>query len=146
MSNQEYFILNEGPISPEIISELVSSVSTTDAGACSIFLGKIRADKLDDKIVKEIEYSAYAPMVILVVEDIVKEIRQKFDDLKSIKIIHSTGKVKVGEISLLVIVTCGHRSQSFKTLEETVEQIKAKLPVWKKEIFEDGSHLWPKNF
>jgi len=145
MLNRDIFILQDGPISMQKLTETISVATAQNIGAYSIFLGKVRADSVNNKTVKEIEYSAYSSMVETVSEEIVKSISEKFEDLKILKIIHSTGTVKAGEFSLLVFVGCGHRGQSFRAVEETVEQIKAKLPVWKKEIFEDGSHFWPKN-
>jgi molybdopterin synthase catalytic subunit len=145
MSNPDFLILQEGPIILATVIKTISSATTQNIGAYSIFLGKVRADNVNNKIVKEIEYSAYSPMVETVSQEIYNSINQKFDDLKIIKIFHSTGIVKVDEFSLFVFVGCSHRSQSFKAVEETVEQVKTKLPIWKKEIFEDGSYNWPKN-
>jgi len=145
MINKEYFILHNGPISSEILAEIIISKDQDNVGANSIFLGKIRADAFEDKRVREIEYSAYFPMLVPVIDDIVKFVFDKYNDLTDIKIIHSTGTVKVGEIALLVFVACGHRTQSFKAVEEIVELIKEKLPVWKKEIFEDDTYTWPNN-
>jgi molybdopterin synthase catalytic subunit len=50
--------------------------------------------------------------------------------------------VKTGEVSLLVLVSAGHRAQSFRALEKCVELIKGNLPVWKKELFTDGTSRW----
>jgi molybdopterin synthase catalytic subunit len=141
-NNNQFF---DGPIPPELISEIISNHSEFESGAYSIFLGKVRADSIDNKIVKQIEYSVYSPLAENIIEEIINQIIQKFDDLKTIKIIHSKGIVKAGEFSLLVIISCGHRKQSFDAVQETVELIKEKLPVWKKEIFEDGTYGWPGN-
>jgi molybdopterin synthase catalytic subunit len=81
-------------------------------------------------------------MVNVEVENIKKQILLQFGDVKSIDIIHSTGVVKAGELSLVVIVSAGHRLQAFQACSKTVELIKDKLPVWKKEMFDDDSHLW----
>ena len=81
-------------------------------------------------------------MVEKAASEIRRELFNKFDDLVSLEIWHSTGLISVGEISLLVIVSSGHRKQAFRALEECVELIKKKLPVWKKEIYSDGSHSW----
>ena len=66
----------------------------------------------------------------------------EFNDVRSIDIIHSTGVVEAGEISLLVLVSAGHREQAIRACSEAVEQIKKNLPVWKKEIYNDDSHNW----
>jgi molybdopterin synthase catalytic subunit len=145
MSEQNNYSFFQGAIPHSMVSEIISSSAQSGIGAHSIFLGEVRSDSINNKIVKEIEYSAYTTMAEEVMGNIVESIKQKFDDLKLIKIIHSIGKVKSGAISLLVFVGCGHRAQAFRAVQETVELIKEKLPVWKKEYFEDGSHNWPHN-
>lgn len=107
-----------------------------------IFLGQVRTDEIDGKRVKAIEYSAYSEMVNVEAEKIKETVLSEFADVKSIIIIHSTGIVKAGEISLLVFVSAGHRKQAMEGCGKTVDLIKANLPVWKKEIFEDDSHIW----
>lgn len=135
--------LTAGPISPETISQLIEKLNhKTDCGGLSIFLGQVRADEVKGKKVKAIEYSAFVELVNVEAEKIMKEIFAEFGDVKAINIIHSTGIVGVGGISLLVIVSAGHRHQAIEACSTTVELIKEKLPVWKKEIFEDDSHLW----
>jgi len=145
MSEQDNYTFFKGAIPNSMVSEIISSSAQLDIGAHSIFLGEVRPDSIDNKIVKEIEYSAYTLMATEVMKNIIDSIKLKYDDLKIIKIIHSVGIVKSGEISLLVFIGCGHRKQAFNAIQETVELIKEKLPVWKKETFEDGSHNWPQN-
>jgi molybdopterin synthase catalytic subunit len=138
---QNYLIA--GPVTPGKVSELVEKMGRrTDSGGHMIFLGQVRADEIGGKRVKAIEYSAYSEMVYLEVEIIKKTVLSEFSDVNSISILHSTGIVKAGEISLLVLVSAGHRKQAMEACNKTVEIIKADLPVWKKEIFEDDSHLW----
>jgi len=132
-----------GPVTPALISEMVEKMGRkTDSGGHMIFLGQVRADEIGGKKVKAIEYSAYSEMVTVEAGNIKKTILSEFCDVKSIGIIHSTGTVKAGEISLLVYVSAGHRKQAMEACNKTVEIIKANLPVWKKEIFEDDSHIW----
>lgn len=135
--------LTEGPISQKLISRLIEQTGLkTDSGGHMIFLGQVRADEIKGKKVKAIEYSAYKELVNAEAEKIKKTVLSEFNDVKSIGIIHSTGIVKAGEISLLVFVSAGHRHQAMQACSKTVELIKENLPVWKKEIFEDDSHIW----
>jgi molybdopterin synthase catalytic subunit len=135
--------LTAGPVSQKLILHLIEKMShKTDSGGHSIFLGQVRADEIGGKKVKAIEYSAYAELISIEAEKIKKTILSEFSDIRSIDIIHSTGVVNAGEISLLVFVSAGHRLQSLQACGKTVELIKEKLPVWKKEIFEDDSHIW----
>jgi len=135
--------LTKGPITQKIISCFLGKMrNKTDSGGHSFFLGQVRADEIDGKKVRAIEYSAYEGMVLVEADKIKAIILSEFEDAKSIDFIHSTGIVKAGEFSLLVIVSAGHRYQAINACSKTVELIKEKLPVWKKEIFDDNSHEW----
>jgi molybdopterin synthase catalytic subunit len=135
--------LTVGPVSQEVISKLLEEMAEkTDSGGHTIFLGQVRADEIRGKKVKAIEYSAYEEMVNAEVEKIKMTILSEFGDVKTVDIIHSTGVVSAGEISLLVFVSAGHRHQAMEACSRTVELVKEKLPVWKREIFEDESHRW----
>lgn len=135
--------LVSGPVSHEVVTSLIEMIGKlSDAGGHSFFLGQVRADDIQGKIVKAIEYSAYEGMVRAEAEIIKKSVMEEFDDVKAIEIIHSTGIVKSGEISLLVAVSAGHRKQAMEACSKTVELIKERLPVWKKEIYADDSHTW----
>ena len=74
-----------------------------------------------------------------------KKILSTFNDVNSVEILHSSGIVNAGEISLFVIISAGHRQQAIEACRQTVELIKERLPVWKKEIFEDNSTCWREN-
>jgi molybdopterin synthase catalytic subunit len=139
------YLINS-PIYPDIISTRLSlTITRKDTGGHSIFLGQVRDDVIGISRVAAIEYSAYEPMLNGEAEKIVGEIKAGFDDVISVEILHSTGIVKAGEISLLVIVSAGHRDHATRACRQTVELIKERLPVWKKEIFEDDSHHWKGN-
>ena len=132
-----------GPISPGFVAQKLSEHQNQQKiGAYSIFMGQVRADQDNGRITTGIEYSAYEEMVGKTIEEIKEDLFSCYDDLKCMHIWHSTGMVAAGEISLFVLVSSGHRKQSFSALEDCVEQIKHKLPVWKKEVFSDGSHKW----
>ena len=135
-------VLVDGPISPVFIGDSIAKHSTkTEIGAHAIFLGQVRKDVKDFLPVKNIEYSAHAEMA----EKAFHEIRERAFTTYPIvcmHIYHSIGIVAVGEISLFVFVSCKHREQSFKALEEIVEAIKKEVPIWKKENYEDGNYAW----
>jgi molybdopterin synthase catalytic subunit len=138
--------LINGPVTPGVISEIIAKGGENiECGAHSLFFGQVRRDQANGKFVRAIEYSAYEEMVITEADKIYKSILSEFDDVKTIEIIHSKGLVKAGEISLLVMVSAGHRDHAFKACAKTVELIKEKLPIWKKEIFEDNSGQWREN-
>ncbi len=135
--------ITDGPIKQDIISHFIEKMGVrTDSGGHSIFLGQVRADTIDNKSVAAIEYSAYEAMVKTEADKIKEAVMDRYNDVKSLDIVHSTGVVQAGEISLLVLVTAGHRQQAIEACAWTVELVKEKLPVWKKEVFDDHSHKW----
>jgi len=138
--------LVEKAISPGLIGKYLSLLSDRkDTGGHSIFLGQVRNDQKDDRRVAAIEYSAYEEMVETEASHIKKVTMGAFSDVRNIEIIHSTGLVKAGEISLFVMVTAGHRDQAIRACSHVVEMIKLNYPVWKKEIFDDNSEEWKDN-
>ncbi|MCU0471812.1 MAG: molybdenum cofactor biosynthesis protein MoaE [Bacteroidales bacterium] len=140
-------ILINGPVPKAMISSLLEALGNdTGAGGHSLFLGQVRADVTDGRRVKAIEYSAYEAMVMEEADKIKKSIIAEYDDLKSIIILHSVGIVNAGEISLFVLISAGHRHQAMQACSKTVELIKEKLPVWKKEIFENNTSEWRQNY
>jgi molybdopterin synthase catalytic subunit len=139
------YLIN-GPISPNMISAILAQLrEKTDIGGHSIFLGQVRSDILAGKRVTAIDYSAYEALVKSEADKIKADIFSEFADVKLIEIIHSEGIVKAGEISLFVLVSAGHRDHATLACRKTVEMIKEKLPVWKKEIFEDNTYQWQHN-
>ena len=143
MINKE--ILIQGPIKQDLVSKIIAETNQGTIGAQSIFLGQVRSDVLEGKKVLEIDYSAYEEMVQTEMGEIFAHIKSKYNDLQKVYVRHSVGVVKAGEHSLFVFVACGHRRQAFKAVEEIVDLIKEKLPVWKKEMLEEGGHVWTEN-
>jgi molybdopterin synthase catalytic subunit len=128
--------LVDGPITPILISELITlGNNDTGAGAMSVFIGKVRNDEVDGKRVRALEYSAYEEMAGEEAEAIVNTVKLAFSDVRTVIIVHSTGIVKAGETSLFIMVTSGHRDHATRACRHTLEMVKEKLPVWKKEIF-----------
>ena len=125
-----------GPITPLLISELMTlGNDDKSTGAVSIFVGRVRDDETDGKRVKAIEYSAYDDMAVKEAEEIVRTVRSAFSDVRSVIIVHSTGLVRAGEASLFIMVTSGHRDHGTRACRHTLEMVKERLPVWKKEIY-----------
>ena len=138
-------IFVEGAIAPEkIATSIANHQSKTDIGAHSIFLGQIRADEIDGKTVKAIEYTAYEEMAESEIHKIREEAFEKFD-LTCMHIYHSLGVINVGEICLFVFTSSAHRKAATEANSFIVESIKKLAPIFGKEIFEDESHQWKVN-
>lgn len=134
-----------GAISAAFIGESIAKhQSKTSIGAHNIFLGQVRADTIDGKIVSAIDYTAYEDMANVKFNDIREATFEKFN-LTCMHIYHSLGKVNVGEVCMFVFVSSPRRKEVFKAIEFLVNEIKDKVPVFGKEIFEDETHQWKVN-
>lgn len=135
----------EGPISAEFIANSISHHQVkTNIGAHQIFLGQVRADVIDEKEVTAIEYSAHEDMANAAFDKIRESAFSQFD-LTCMHIYHSIGVVKAGEICLFVFVSSAHRKEVQRAIEFVVEEIKEKVAVFGKELFEDGSFEYKVN-
>ena len=135
----------EGPISPDFIANSIAKHQVkTGIGAHDIFLGQVRADEIEGKVVTGIEYTAYGAMAIEKIREIREDAFEKYS-LSCMHIYHSLGVVPVGEICLFVFVSSPHRKEVFEALHEVVERIKKELPVFGKELFGDAGYSWKVN-
>ncbi len=135
----------EGPISSQFIGDSIAKhQSKTAIGAHAIFAGQVRADEIEGKTVSAIEYTAYEEMANTKFHEIREATFAEFE-LSCMHIYHSLGTVATGEICLFVFVSAPRRKVVFKALEFVVEEIKANVPVFGKEIFTDESHQWKVN-
>ena len=135
----------QGPIPAEKISDTIARhQSMTEIGAHSLFLGQVRADKAEGKAVTAIEYSAYEEMAGKELEKIREQIISQYD-LISAHIYHSLGEVKTGQICFFVFTCSAHRREANEACRYLVDEIKEKVPIFGKELFEDETHQWKVN-
>ena len=138
-------IFVNGPVTSAFIADSIQKHSNkTNIGGHSIFLGQVRADVIDGKTVTEIDYTAFEEMALEKMYEIRESIFAKYD-LTCMHVYHSLGKVGAGEISLFVFTSSAHRKAAIDACEETVERIKAELPVWGKELFDNETNQWKEN-
>jgi molybdopterin synthase catalytic subunit len=135
----------EGPIKPEFIAESIAKhAAKFNIGAHSIFLGQVRADVHESQTVSVIIYEAYLEMANEKMHEIRESAFEKYD-LICMHIYHSLGEVKSGEISLFVFVSSIHRAACISACNEIVERIKKEVPVWGKEVLNNGEIIWKTN-
>jgi molybdopterin synthase catalytic subunit len=118
------------------VEEILNSSIDKNCGAVVSFTGVVRREN-KGKEVKEILYEAYDKMALKVLKNIEEEAIKKFG-VERVQIIHRKGVLKPGEVSLLIAVSSKHRQEAFFACWFIIEEIKKSLPIWKKEIFEDG--------
>lgn len=117
-------------------AEAIQAVGSPAAGAINVFLGVVRDNNLGRKV-QYLEYDAYPSMAERVMRQLAEEAKEQFA-LEDCAVLHRTGRLEIGEASLLIAVSCGHRAESFEAGHWLVNEIKKKVPVWKKEVWEDG--------
>ncbi len=122
------------PLDPEAVTRKV--VKDTN-GAVVTFLGTTR-DNFEGKRVITLEYEAFEEMAVKKLEEIRQGLMAEFQ-IEDIAIAHRIGRVDIGQISLVVAVASPHRKEAFLACHEAVDRLKATVPIWKKEIYEDGS-------
>ncbi|PZO46849.1 MAG: molybdopterin synthase [Phormidesmis priestleyi] len=110
-------------------------------GAIALFSGMVR-NQTDGQSVMALEYQAYEPMALAVFKQIAIDIRQQWPDITRIVIHHRTGKLTVGEISVLVAISSPHRGEAFAACQYAIDTLKHNAPIWKKEHWQDGSTSW----
>ncbi|RYD73694.1 MAG: molybdenum cofactor biosynthesis protein MoaE [Sphingobacteriales bacterium] len=138
-------IFVDGAITAEFIAKSISNHNTkTEIGGHSIFLGQVRKDEVEGKLVSAIEYTAFEELVLTRMHEIRNDIFIKYP-LSCLHVHHSLGVINAGEICLFVFTSSKHRKPAIEACNELVERIKSELPVWGKEIFTDTSHQWKEN-
>jgi molybdopterin synthase catalytic subunit len=125
--------VTEQPLKPD---EAVAAVTRAEAGAVVVFLGVVRNNNLG-RTVNHLVYDAYPSMAEKVLATIASEARDRFS-LGDCAILHRTGRLEIGEASLLVAVSAGHRVAAFEAAHWLVDEVKKRVPVWKKEVWSDG--------
>jgi len=138
-------VFQQGAITPEKIAKSIANHQVkTNIGAHDIFLGQVRADVIEGKTVTAIDYTAYEEMAEKTFYEIREAAFEKFD-LTCMHIYHSLGKVEVGKICLFVFTSSAHRKECMEATRYLVEEIKTKVPIFGKELFEDKTHVWKEN-
>ena len=138
-------IFREGAIGPDQIAKSIAAHQPkTGIGAHSLFLGQVRADKIDGKMVTGIRYECYEEMANKLAHEIREAAFEKFE-LTCMHIYHSTGLVKTGEIGFVVFVSSPHRQACFDAQEYLVNRFKAEVPIFGVEILEDGTEVVKQN-
>jgi molybdopterin synthase catalytic subunit len=138
-------LFTEGPIDLSTITKALTQLShDCENGAHEIFLGQVRADRIDGQTVVAIEYSAFEEMVEEQVKKIMDQIFDQFP-IKALHMRHSLGLVPTGKISLFVLVSAQHRQAAFEATRALVDRFKTELPIWGKEIFDNQHSQWKVN-
>jgi molybdopterin synthase catalytic subunit len=121
-------------------SALVASVSRPSNGAVLLFIGVVR-DVNDGREVSGIEYSAYEPMAARELADIATEAADRFG-MTEVAVEHRLGQLALEEASVGIAVAHPHRAEAYEASRWIIEEIKRRVPIWKREHYADGTREW----
>jgi molybdopterin converting factor subunit 1 len=127
------FRLTEGPVN---LTAVVVEVVDERAGAIATFLGTVRSQSRGREVIA-LEYEAYEDMAEQVMIEIAEDAKARYD-LCKVAIMHRTGRVEVGETSVAIAVSAPHRQDALAACADVIEALKARVPLWKKELYEGG--------
>ncbi|MBS1683040.1 MAG: molybdenum cofactor biosynthesis protein MoaE [Bacteroidetes bacterium] len=121
---------------PIDVQKVIDTASSLGAGAVNVFIGTVR-DNAHNKNVRWLEYEAYESMAVAEIRTIIDEAAARWK-LQGWAVSHRIGTLKPGEVAVVVAVSSPHRKESFEACQFIIDAIKAKVPIWKKEVFEGG--------
>jgi molybdopterin synthase catalytic subunit len=124
---------------PIDVSAVTAAVADPGAGAIVTFIGTTR-DHNDGRRVTRLEYEAYPEMALAEMRKIGEVVRQRWP-IERVAIVHRIGVVPIGEASVVIAVSAGHRQAAFEACHFAIDRLKEVVPIWKKEHFE-GGEIW----
>jgi MoaE-MoaD fusion protein len=127
------FRLVEGPLD---LGSVIGEVADEGAGAIATFQGTVRRQSRDREVIA-LEYEAYGGMAEKVMAEIAKGVKVRYD-LCEIAIAHRTGRCEVGEVSVAIAVSAPHRQDALAACRDVIDELKERVPLWKKELYEGG--------
>jgi molybdopterin synthase catalytic subunit len=139
-----YFLMNqhiEIILSDKTLNEQACSdfVKNDESGGIVTFVGTVR-NQTKGKRVLRLDFEAYEPMAVSEMRKIAEQAVEKFS-LKKIAIYHRVGNLEIGEVPVVIAASAAHRGAAFDACEYAIDMLKETVPIWKKEIFEDGE-VW----
>jgi molybdopterin synthase catalytic subunit len=128
--------LIESPLNEQTCLDFVKA---DEVGGIVLFVGTVRNQTKGKRVIR-LDFEAYKPMAIAEMRKIAEQAIQKFN-VHKISIHHRVGTLQIGEIPVLIAISSAHRGAAFDACEYAIDTLKETVPIWKKEIFEDGE-VW----
>ena len=122
------------------IDEVLRAVSDDAAGASAVFIGTVRNDD-GGQPVASLSYEAHDDAVALMA-DVVEEVASRHQVI-AVAALHRIGLLEVGDIAVIAAASAGHRAEAFDACRDVIDEVKARVPIWKRQTFLDGHVEWP---
>jgi len=123
--------------SPLMIDPQFQFLQTEEAGGICLFIGTIR-NKNQGKEVNSLTMEAYSPMAVKQMEKLITAAGEKWPIIK-VAVCHRIGPLEIGDIAVIIGVTCVHRAEAFEACQWLIDTLKKEVPIWKNEYYTDGS-------
>ena len=139
MEASDWIQLHDEPID---LGPVVEFVSANAVGGIDVFLGTTR-DETDaqGRRLVALDYEAHAPMALNQMKDLAAKARERWPIVR-LAILHRTGRVDLARASVIIAVATPHRGEAFEACRWIIDTLKAEVPIWKREVWEDGSGTW----
>jgi molybdopterin synthase catalytic subunit len=125
-----------------LVGTAVRLVTAAAAGAIDVFIGTTRTETSSDgHALLALDYESYEEMALEKMNALVEQARSRWPIVR-IAFLHRIGRVRVGEPSVIIAVAAPHRAESFDACRFLIEQLKVDVPIWKKEVWDDGNMRW----
>lgn len=119
-------------------AEALAAIADPKAGAQVVFLGTVRDHSASEPAVQRLEYSAYDAMARKVLAELVEEAAAKWPELRGVALVHAVGALEIGQPTILVACSAPHRDVAYAANRHLLEQVKTRVPVWKREVGASG--------
>src|SRR4051794_27833835 len=124
---------------PLDLTAMYEAIQSPAAGGVAIFVGVVRDHDLGREVTA-LSYEAH-PTAEAVLADVVAEVIDG-EPVEAVAAVHRTGDLVVGDVAVIVAVACGHRGEAMTTCHRLIDAIKSRVPIWKHQVFADGSDEW----
>ena len=125
---------------PICVGNLKDQMTFPDCGAICTFEGTVR-NHHRGRSVRKLGYQAYGPMAEKEMEKLKTEIQKEWPKSR-VNIIHRIGELQIGDVAVAIVVWAPHRKEAFRACEAAIDRLKKRVPIWKKEFYDDGKAEW----
>jgi molybdopterin synthase catalytic subunit len=129
---------------PLEVAAAIDFVTAPAAGGIDVFLGTTREETetiAPHRRLVALDYEAYVEMAVGQMRDLARRARERWPVVR-LAVLHRVGRVAVGEPSVLIAVSAPHRAEAFDACRWLIDTLKVEVPIWKKEVWDDGSTTW----
>lgn len=121
------------------VDEVLGAVAHPGAGGTAVFVGTVRDDD-GGRAVTELEYAAH-PSAAAVLHEVATRVAAEFP-VRALAAVHRSGSLAVGDVAVAVAVACPHRAEAFAACRRLIDDLKHEVPIWKRQLFADGTEEW----